>query len=39
MISVVIPVFNEEKSIKVNINEFIKFLPEDYKIYVMEIDV
>ena len=36
MISVVIPVFNEEKGIKYNINEIIKYLPNDYEIVLVD---
>lgn len=36
MISLVIPVFNEEKGIKENINEIIKYLPNDYEIVLVD---
>lgn len=36
MISVVIPVFNEEKGIKYNINEIIKYLPKDYEVILVD---
>ena len=36
MISVVIPVFNEEKGIKHNVNEIIKYLPDDYEMVLVD---
>lgn len=36
MISVVIPVYNEEKGIVHNINEIIKYLPDDYEVVLVD---
>lgn len=36
MISVVIPAYNEENGIKENVNEIIKYLPEDYEIILVD---
>ena len=36
MISVVIPVFNEENGIKHNVNEIIKYLPDDYEMVLVD---
>ena len=36
MISVVIPVYNEEKGIVHNVNEIIKYLPEDYEVVLVD---
>lgn len=36
MISIVIPVFNEEKGIKHNVNKIIEFLPNEYEIVIVD---